>query len=100
MLCPTLILGLAVLALATVPSQKPGLAPKRLMLPTLKLNLDEALECDPIFPNSFGSTNQSLRLLAAIDSLHVPSRETVVSILLKTRAEFAYFRVFSLAPTI
>ena len=38
-----LILGLAVLALATVPSQKPGLTPKWLMFPTLFLSCDKAL---------------------------------------------------------
>ena len=38
-----LILGLAVLALATVPLQKPGLAPKRLMFPPLFLSCYAAL---------------------------------------------------------
>ena len=38
-----LILGLAVLVLATVPSQKPGPTPKRLMIPTLFLSCDKAL---------------------------------------------------------
>ena len=42
-LCLTLILGLAVLALATVPPKKPGLAPKRLMNPTPRLKMDKAL---------------------------------------------------------
>ncbi len=38
-----LIFGLAVLAIATAASQKPGLAPKRLMFPTLILSCDKAL---------------------------------------------------------
>ncbi|TWU02349.1 hypothetical protein Pla52n_33990 [Stieleria varia] len=41
---PVLILGLAVLALATVVSRKPWLTPKRLIYRTHVLRLDDALE--------------------------------------------------------
>ncbi|TWT98318.1 hypothetical protein Pla52n_48300 [Stieleria varia] len=40
---PVLILGLAVLALATVVSRKPWLTPKRLIYRTHVLRLDDAL---------------------------------------------------------
>ncbi|TWT92786.1 hypothetical protein Pla52n_61510 [Stieleria varia] len=46
--CPVLILGLAVLALATVVSRKPWLTPKRLIYRTHVLRLDDALvQCLP-----------------------------------------------------
>ncbi|TWU05573.1 hypothetical protein Pla52n_12870 [Stieleria varia] len=44
---PVLILGLAVLALATVVSRKPWLTPKRLIYRTHVLRLDDALVRPP-----------------------------------------------------
>ena len=50
MVCQTLNFGLVVLALATVPCQKQGLAPKRLVVGTLILELD-----GPLVGQKFGS---------------------------------------------
>ncbi len=65
----SLILGLADLALATVPSKKPAIALKRLIFPTLFLNRDAA----PVHPESAVSCASEMVSSCGSSELHASS---------------------------